>query len=305
MASNQPRNPRDDRTGPDEDRPRKPRTQRKGHDRIVRPSAQEPPVEPLKGKVALVTGGSRRVGKAIALALAQAGMDVAITYQRSGGDAGEVVRRIERLGRRALAIPADLAEANAADFIHDAFIAHFDRCDALINNASIFDRTPIGSITLEAIEQQFAVNARAPVMLMQKFAPMLAAHAVVDTKADPSRRKPVQDAGRIVNFIDIHVMGQPLRGYMAYNMSKAALQEATMTAAMELAPKVTVNAIAPGVVAWAESYKPAQRKAYMKRVPLGRPGTPEDAAAAVLFLVRDADYCTGQIIRLDGGRLYT
>ena len=303
MASKQPRNPRDDRN--DGERPRRPRTQRRGHDRIVRPAHAEPTEPPLQGKVALVTGGSRRGGRAIALTLAEAGMDVAITYQRSGGDAGEVVRRIERLGRRALAIPVDLAEVGAAEFVYDAFKAHFDRCDALINNASIFDRTPIGKITHEEVERQFAVNARAPVMLMQKFAPMLAAHAVVDTKADASKRKPVKDAGRIVNFIDIHVMGQPLRGYMAYNMSKAALQEATMTAALELAPKVTVNAIAPGVVAWAESYKPAQRKAYMKRVPLERPGTPEDAAAAVLFLVRDADYCTGQIIRLDGGRLYT
>ena len=109
----------------------------------------------------------------------------------------------------------------------------------------------------------------------------------------------------MVNFIDIHVMGQPLAGYAAYNASKAALKEITMTCAVELAPKVTVNAIAPGVVAWPDSFAPEQRHKYMKRVPLGRAGTPADAAAAMLYLIRDADYCTGQIIKLDGGRLLT
>jgi len=108
-----------------------------------------------------------------------------------------------------------------------------------------------------------------------------------------------------VNFIDIHVMGEPLRHYAVYNCSKAALMEITATCAIELAPRITVNAIAPGVVAWAESYDEAMRRDYMTRVPLARPGTPEDAAAAVLFLVRDASYCTGQVIRLDGGRFLT
>src|SRR5690606_25901827 len=156
----------------------------------------------------------------------------------------------------------------------------FKRCDALVNNASVFDRTPIGSITLEALEHNMAVNARAPMLLMQRFAPMLAAHARVDAKRPADARGRTQHPGRIINFIDIHVMGQPLRGYMAYNMSKAALMEATMTAALELAPRITVNAIAPGVVAWADSYTPQQRTKYMQRVPLARPGTPQDAAEA-------------------------
>jgi pteridine reductase len=108
-----------------------------------------------------------------------------------------------------------------------------------------------------------------------------------------------------VSFVDIHVLGQPLKGYVAYNVSKAALLEVTMTLAMELAPRVTVNAVAPGVVEWPESYSAKEREAYLKRVPLGRPGTPGDAARAVLFLVRDADYTTGQVLRLDGGRLLT
>ena len=259
----------------------------------------------LRGKVALITGGARRVGRAIALRLAAQGMDIAITCRSSSAEAQRVVREIRAMGRRAVAIEVDLAQVQAADEVFAAFTQTFDRLDVLVNNASIFDRTPIGAITPAALEGNWAVNARAPILLRQKFAPLLAARAKVDAKTPAHRRSRTKNPGRIVNFVDIHVLGQPLKNYLAYNVSKAALLEATMTAAMELAPKITVNAIAPGVVAWAESYTVPQQKRYMRRVPLGRPGTPEDAADAVLFLVRDADYCTGQVIRLDGGRLWT
>ncbi len=245
---------------------------------------------PPASKTALVTGGAKRVGRAVALALAEAGMDVAITWQHSDREARQVVRKIEAMGRRAAMIQVDLADADAAEQVYEQFRGQFGSLYALVNNASIFDPSPLKQVTPAFYDRQMAVNARAPLMLIQKFAPMLASH---------------NTPGRVVSFIDIHVMGQPLKGYVAYNASKAALQEITMTMAMELAPKVTVNAIAPGVVAWAESYTPKQRELYMRRVPWARPGTPEDAARAVLFLVRDADYCTGQVIRLDGGRLLT
>jgi NAD(P)-dependent dehydrogenase (short-subunit alcohol dehydrogenase family) len=250
----------------------------------------------LNGKVALVTGAAKRVGKAIALKLAEAGMDVAITYNSSEDEAKETVAAIEALGRKSLAIRADFARADAADLVHADFRMTFTRCDALVNNASGFEAGSIANVTADEFDYNMAVNARTPLLLIRNFAGMLGAHARVD---DPA------SLGRIVNFIDIHVMGQPLKHFVAYNASKAALMEVTMTAAMELAPKVTVNALAPGVVAWAESYTPEQREQYMRRVPLGRPGTPEDAAAAALYLIRDAHYCTGQIIRLDGGRLLT
>ena len=256
------------------------------------PDPARDPARRLEGMVALVTGGAQRVGRAIALRLGEAGMDVAVTYRTSAVEAEQVVKRITQMGRRAQAIRVDLADANAANQVHGKFIECFDRLDALVNNASWFDVSPIGQITTDLFDRSVAINCRAPLMLIQKFAPMLARHY-------PDCR------GRVINFIDIHVMGQPLAGYAAYNASKAALEEVTMTAAIELAPQTTVNAIAPGVVAWAPSYTASQRKLYMKRVPLGRPGTPQDAAAAVLFLVRDADYCTGQIIKLDGGRLLT
>lgn len=244
----------------------------------------------LSGKVALVTGAAQRVGRAVALRLAQAGMDVAITYRTSGKQAAEVVAEIRALGRTACAIEVDLAHERAAEIIYAGFAEHFETLYALVNNASFFEPTPLPSLTFEAFDRNMAVNGRAPLFLIQKFAPLLAAH---------------ETPGRVVNFIDIHVMGQPLKGFVAYNAAKAALQEITMTLAMELAPRVTVNALAPGVVSWAPSYTEAERETYLKRVPLGRPGTPEDAAAAALYLIRDADYSTGQILRLDGGRLLT
>ncbi|HTT08341.1 MAG TPA: SDR family oxidoreductase [Gammaproteobacteria bacterium] len=247
-------------------------------------------------KVALVTGGARRVGRAVALKLAEAGMNVAITYQRSREEAAEVVARIEALGRRGLAIAADLSQPDADAVIASALMAGFERLDALINNASSFAPTPWGKVGAADYDLNQAVNARAPLRLIQRFAPLLGAH---HDSRDPD------SAGRVVNFIDIHVMGEPLKHYLAYNASKAALMEITSSCAIELAPRVTVNAIAPGVIEWAESYTEAERRAYMTRVPLGRPGTPEDAARAVLFLVRDASYCTGQILRLDGGRFLT
>jgi len=283
-------------------------------------SAASSPVPPpcdLHGRAALVTGGAKRVGRAIALRLASLGADVAVTYRRSEAEAQEVVEAMRSMGRRALAIQADFAQPDAAvDACCSAIERSLGRLDALVNNAASFDPTPRPRVghappdadhpgaacadageTAEPVDaarlgSQMAVNAIAPALLIHRLAPLLAARGA-------------DDPGRVVNFIDIHVMGQPLKGYLAYNMAKAALQEATMTLAMELAPAVTVNAVAPGVVAWADSYTESARSAYMRRVPLARPGTPEDAADAAVFLIRDAAYCTGQIVRLDGGRLLT
>jgi pteridine reductase len=247
-------------------------------------------------RVALITGGARRVGAATALELARQGMDIAITCLQSTAEAKITAAAIRDIGRRCLIITTDLARDDAAEVIDQALHEQYDRLDVLVNNASIFEPSPLETLSAAALDRQMAINARTPVLLMQRLAAKLGAHYHADQPAS---------AGRIINFIDIHVMGQHLKGFMAYNMSKAALMEATMTAALDLAPKVTVNAIAPGVVAWAESYTPEARQAYMRRVPLARPGTPQDAAAAVKFLACDAHYSTGQIIKLDGGRFLT
>ena len=250
---------------------------------------------PLAGKVALVTGGAKRVGQAIALRLADEGMDIALTFNTSAAEARQTAQQIQQIGRHAHTIQADLTQPDVADSIHDQFTQRFDRLDVLINNAACFGPTPLGTITPGEFQRYMAINAGAPLMLIQKFAPMLAA------AFDPDRPATM---GRVVNLADAHITasGSSHRGYGAYNASKAALLEITRSVAVELAPKISVNALAPGVVAWSDSISPEQRERYLARVPLARPGTPDDAATAALFLIRDAHYCTGQVIFLDGGR---
>ncbi|MCC7145591.1 MAG: SDR family oxidoreductase [Phycisphaeraceae bacterium] len=245
-------------------------------------------------KLVLVTGGARRVGQAVALAMAQAGWDVAITYRTSAAEAKQTAAAITKLGRRALPIRADHADPSAPKKIIAQIRRRFGRLDALVNNAAIFSRSRLGQISPAEFDRYLAVNARGPLLLIQACAPLLAARK-------PTPQNPC--SGKIVNLLDIHVLGQPMRGYLAYNASKAALLEITRSCAIELAPQITVNAIAPGVVAWADSYSTKDRRQYLKRVPLARPGSPADVAKAVRFLLEDADYCTGQIIHLDGGRL--
>jgi pteridine reductase len=250
----------------------------------------------LKGKVGVVTGGAKRVGKEIALTLASHGMDIAFTYNSSAHEAKETAEAIKALGVRALAVKVDFLQDGAAGEVHRAVDHAFGRCDALVNNASIFGPGSIDAVTHEEFDRNMRINAWGPLEMIKLFAGMLRAHARVD---DPA------SLGRIVNFIDIHVMGQPLKRFVAYNASKAAMQEISLTSAMELAPLITVNAIAPGVIAWPEGSTQEFKDRYMERVPLARAGTPQDAAQAVLYLVKDAHYCTGQTIKVDGGRFYT
>lgn len=240
----------------------------------------------LGGKVALVTGGARRVGRAVALRLADAGCHVAITYRGSSDEAANLVAAIEAMGRRAWAFPLDLADTHAIHPLRGDLLAAAGRLDVLVHNASVFEPTPLGQVTEAGWNRQMTINALAPLLLTQAFRAELAA----------------DEGGRVIHFIDIHVMGRPRRNYAAYNASKAALAELTATLAVDMAPQVTVNAVAPGVVAWAEGMSDAEKTAYLARVPLDRPGTPDDAARAVLYLARDADYVTGQTIRIDGGR---
>ena len=250
----------------------------------------------LAGKVALVTGGAKRVGRAIALRLAEEGMDVAITFRTSTTQADQTVRDIKQAGRHAHAFEVDLATPDAPQKLHELLTRHFDRLDALVNNAAIYDPTPMGEVSADAFDRHMAINARTPLLLIQQFADLLGAHY---QDGEPPT------AGRVVNLIDAQVPHRPQRGYAAYNASKAALLEITTTAAVELAPRVTVNAVAPGVVAWADGYTPEQRERYVSRVPLGHVGSPGDVAAAVAYLIRDAGYCTGQVLHVDGGRSLT
>src|SRR5438034_7575007 len=242
-------------------------------------------------KVALVTGGAKRVGRAIVEKLATSGFDIALTYSTSEKEAAETVSAVDVMGRGALAIHADLAQPfAAAEHIRREFDKRYDRLDALVNNASLYLPSAFNEIQHDPDlpSRLMAVNFESPMRLCQKFEPLLRAAR-----------------GHIVNMVDL-LAERPWPAYLAYCASKAALANLTVALAKLLAAEVTVNGIAPGVVDWPPDYPPEQRETYLKRVPLGRAGTPQDVANLVHLLVGGGgDYITGQIIRLDGGRPVT
>jgi pteridine reductase len=237
--------------------------------------------------VALVTGSARRIGAAIARRLHAAGYDLALHYRGSADDAQALATELE--GARAdstLLLQADLAEFDRLPELVAKTIGRFGRLDALVNNASGFHPTPFGTTTPAQWDELFAINARAPFFLSQAAAPHLA-----------------NANGAIVNIADIHAE-RPLREHAVYAMSKAALLHMTRSLALELAPKVRVNAVSPGAILWPEGGKdPDAQAALLARTPLGRIGTPQEIAEAVLWLLQDARYCTGQTLHVDGGRM--
>lgn len=236
--------------------------------------------------VALVTGAARRVGAAIARRLHAAGYDLALHCRRSRRELDELIAELEQARPRStLALQADLAQSEALPDLVDAALERFGRLDALVNNASSFEPTPLGTTTAAQWDELFASNARAPFFLAQA-----AAAALADAR------------GCIVNLVDIYAE-RPLPRHAVYSMAKAALLMMTRSLALDLAPQVRVNAIAPGAILWPEAGKSsAEQQALLARIPLQRCGTPDDVASAVLWLLRDAPYVTGEVIRIDGGR---
>ena len=236
--------------------------------------------------VALITGAGRRVGAVIARSLHAAGYDLALHYRRSAADARALADELEQ--QRAdstLLLQAKLADLPALPTMIEQLLAHYGRLDALVNNASAFFPTPLGNATPQQWNELFASNAQAPFFLSQA--------------AIPSLR---EARGGIVNLIDIYAE-RPLAEHTVYCMAKAALAAMTRSLALELGPEVRVNGVAPGAVMWPSDGKPYNdRQAMLARTPLQRAGMPEDVAGAVLWLLRDAPFVTGQIIRVDGGR---
>jgi len=236
--------------------------------------------------VVLITGAARRVGAQIARMLHGAGYDLALHYRHSRAEMDALCADLN--ATRAVSthtIQADLADVEKSPRIVEDCIALFGRLDALVNNASTFYATPVGATTPAQWDELFASNARAPYFLAQAAAPHL---------------KSVQ--GSVVNIVDIYAE-RPLPGHPVYCMAKAALAMMTLALAKELAPAVRVNGVAPGAVLWPESGKAyADQQELVARTPLKRAGTPDDVAAAVLFLLRDAKFTTGQILKVDGGR---
>jgi len=236
--------------------------------------------------VALITGAAKRVGAQIARTLHAAGYDLALHYRHSRSEMDALCAGLEaaRAGST-LSIAGELGDTELLPTVIGQCIARFGRLDALINNASAFYPTPVGTVTAAQWDELFASNARAPFFLAQAAAPHL---------------KSTQ--GCIVNMVDIYAE-RPLPRHPLYCMAKAALAMMTLSLAKELAPQVRVNGIAPGAVLWPESGKEyTDQQELIARTPLQRAGAPEDVATAVLFLVRDAKFTTGQILRVDGGR---
>jgi pteridine reductase len=241
---------------------------------------------PAAGKVALITGAARRVGAAIAAHLHDQGYRVIVHYHRSEGDA---LMLCEELNHRrtdsAAAIGANLLELGAVGALVDLAAGRWGRLDALVNNASAFYPTPMGSVTGQQWEELLGSNLRAPFFLVQHAMPWLSANR-----------------GCVVNLADIHA-DRPLKDHPAYSIAKAGLVALTKSLAKELAPAIRVNAVAPGAILWPEQQADAQLQTeILNRIPLGRPGTPLDIAKAVAYFLDHAPYVTGQVLAVDGGR---
>ena len=236
----------------------------------------------VHGKIAVVTGAARRVGRAIAVGLADAGADVAVHYHRSAAAADETVQALRLAGGRAEAFQADLADPADIERLFEGIAQTFGHIDALVNSAAVYNRTPIDSLTADQWDADFAVNARAPALCIRCALPLM------------------PDGGAIVNITDI-AAEKTWPGFPAYCASKAALAALTGSTAKALAArKICVNAVAPGAILWQDDSSDQQKQNVLQQVPLRRTGTPEDIAAAVVFLVRN-DYITGQTLRVDGG----
>ncbi|MGE7137297.1 pteridine reductase [Luteibacter sp. NPDC031894] len=239
--------------------------------------------------VVLVTGGARRVGAAIVRRLHAAGCSVALHYRHSADEADALARELNTLRDGSVATFAAALEDDATlNPLVESVVRRFGRLDGLVNNASAFYPTPIGQATSAHWDDLFAANARAPFFLAQA-----AASALREAK------------GAIVSIVDIYAE-RPLAGHTVYSMAKAALAMLTLSLAKELAPDVRVNAVAPGAILWPSSGKPEEAaEVLIAKTPLARKGEPGDVAEAVRWLMMDAHYTTGQIIRVDGGRALT
>jgi pteridine reductase len=241
---------------------------------------------PLSGQCVLVTGGAKRVGAAIARELHGAGANLVVHYRGSAESAQKLAAELE--SRRAgsiTTVATDLLDVAALPALVDAALARFGRLDVLVNNASSFYPTPVGTITPAQWEDLLGTNLRAPLFLAQAAAPALRSAQ-----------------GSILNLIDIHAL-RPLRRHPVYCAAKAGLAMLTRSLARELGPEVRVNGIAPGPVLWPETGIDERLKAeIVDRTALKRVGSPEDVARTALYLTAHAPYVTGQIIAVDGGR---
>ncbi len=238
-------------------------------------------------RVALVTGGAVRLGRAMVEAFAAMDFAVAFSYRSSTAAAASLHDSLTRAGAQVLAVEADLAEPKARAALVEAVLVRFGRLDVLVNNAAVFPRTPLPTLTEATFHEVLAINLAAPVFLARAAAGVLR-HL----------------SGCIVNIADIYGTF-PLRDHLAYSVSKAALIAATRALAVELAPEVRVNAVAPGIALFPPSYGEQARQRLLRRTLLQREGGADEVAAAVRYLVDGTHTMTGQVLVLDGGRTVT
>jgi pteridine reductase len=236
----------------------------------------------------LVTGGARRIGAAITRTLHGAGANVVIHCNRSRDEADKLAALLNgQRAKSAAVLQGDLLASNALKGLVDQAASMFHRLDGLVNNASNFYATPIGTINEDHWLDLMGTNLLAPLFLSQAAAPYLS-----------------KTHGAIVNIVDIHTE-RPLKDYVVYNIAKAGLAGLTRSLAVELGPHVRVNGVAPGAILWPDSgsdYPPEEQVRIVDQTPLKRVGGPQDIAGAVKYLMLDAPYVTGQILNVDGGR---
>jgi pteridine reductase len=237
----------------------------------------------LDGRVALVTGAGTRVGRCIALALGKAGMRVGIHYATSEKGARQTADEIIAAGSEGRTLPGDLTDPATGPRLIEHAHKVFGGLDVLVNSAAVMLRTPVGEVLVEDWDAMFALNLRAPFFLCQ------AAARVMDKKG-----------GAIVNVADLAAF-EAWRNYIPHAITKAGIVQMTRGLAHALAPKIRVNAIAPGAVLLPEGWTQEQSDKLTSTTPLGRIGSPDDVAQAVLYLL-SADFVTGETIIVDGGR---
>ena len=238
----------------------------------------------LNGKVALVTGGAKRLGKAIVHALAQRGCQLVVHYHTSQTEAQATVQELRTAGHEAIALQADITQESEVESMVEQAVERFGRIDVLVNNAAIFYRTPIDTVTFDDWEQIINVNLTGT---------FLCAHKI-------GLRMRAWGWGHIINMAD--VAGQrPWADYIPYSVSKACVLTFSQGLAMELAPEVMVNAVVPGPVLFQDDTPEEVQQREIEKTLLKRAGTPEEVAKLIVFIA-ESDFSTGSVFSVDGGR---
>jgi pteridine reductase len=236
-------------------------------------------------KTALITGAAKRIGAAIAEHLHKAGMNIIVHYNTSAKEAHELARKFNRIRPgSAITVQANLEHEKYYAALIDAALEFKGNLDVLINNASAFYPTPLNILSNDQWNEMIGINLKAPLFLSQL--------------ATKTLRK---NKGCIINIADIHA-NRPLTSHSIYSISKSGLIMLTQSLAKELAPAIRVNAISPGAITWPDEMDDETRKKILNHTALKKTGSMEDIGKAVLFLIKDADYITGQILNIDGGR---